>query len=216
MKRFTHKFNFGILVLGLGCTFFLNLILFTPLAEGANSSLGPLSPSLFEGKEGVWQGNLLDDAYLLTNTEDSGSIQYFYVERDQGEYAISVSVKVEGESSGLQGAGILYAFHSEIPSYYAFTLDAEGTVSLSRRDEEGFNQLLGMGTETVRKGNFNTLTIIEQGAAFHLLVNGEEIASVESSRTGEGAVGIVALGTGSFTFSEFKLNQSTGRLPSLD
>lgn len=214
MRKPTRKFSFAILA--WGCVLFLNLVLFTSLVAAEDSSLGPLSPYLLEGKEGVWQGNLLDDAYLLTNTEDPNSIQYFYVERDEGEYAISVSVKVEGESSGLQGAGILYVFHSEIPSYYAFTLDAEGIVSLSRRDEEGFNQLLGMGTEAVTKGGFNTLTIIEQGAAFHLLVNGEEIANVESSQTGKGAVGIVVLGTGSFTFSEFNLNQRTGRLPSLD
>jgi len=214
MEKLTCKFNFQSLV--LGAVLFLSLILFAPLVEGADATLGPLSSSLFEGREGVWQGSLSDGAYLLTNIDDPNSIQYFYVEREKGEYTISVSVRVEGESPELQGAGILYAFSSEVPSYYAFTLDSEGTVSLFRRDEEGFNPLLGMGTEAVKKGDFNTLTIIEQGATFHLLVNGEEIASVESSRTGGGAVGIVALGTGSFTFSEFNLNQRTGRLPALD
>ncbi len=168
--------------------------------------IGPIGHVLPEGRNGVWVGQREGAIYRMTNHEDSGTIQYYFLDPvpgTEGRRTIEVKVAIDTSGSGTR-AGLVYGVTPNPTTYYFYLVEPDGRVVLFRRERDA--SLTEVMSTTVRAGpgEFVTLGIVEQGHEARFLVNGVEAASRQTSDVGRGGAGIAAGGTGVFTFAGFR------------
>lgn len=172
-------------------------------AEGAGG-LGPLKDVVFEGEEDGWVGRLSDESYQLDNRADPGGIRYFYAGydlADEGKRTARVTVAVKDGGDGNARAGLLYGLRQEPFSYYLIVAAGDGQVEVYRRDDRGVNLMMSSQASDDRPIK---LEVIEHGKEIEVRANGNRLSSFESNGTGGGAIGIAAMGLGSYTFSGYE------------
>ena len=181
-------------------------------SDGGRASafdMGPLSPSLEEGDDGVWTLREDGGAVVLENGRDPSSVSYHYAGTEpdaEGRREITVDVAVLGSTDGSL-AGLLYGFRESPRSYLMFTVGGDRSINLHEMRDGGFEQRTKTGMPELRAER-TTLTIRETGDTVSLLVNGIDAGSFGNDLTGGGAVGIVAAGIGAHRFSGFDVRAS--------
>ena len=168
--------------------------------------LGPLSPVVAPETGDIW--TIADDAgmAIFENKTDPGAIRYYYLFADpakEGKRTVSLDVSLKDpDPSGL--GGILYGFKEDPRSYYLFTVSAEGLVHLHFFSPNGFEERIASSVDGLDPSNV-TLSIVEDGDSISLMANGQEISGISNNRIGSGALGIVAVGRGTFGFRNFDI-----------
>lgn len=172
-------------------------------------AMGPLSPLLKQGNQGAWTGQYLGSVYRLINPKKSNDIKYFFVNTEpkaNGRRTIEVNVAAP-KGDGL--AGLLYGFQENPKEYYMLVLNRSGTLRLFHRTAAGIKQKFSMTTgsknSTAKEGqvNLTKLTMVEDGDSVKILVNDKSLGSFKGAGTGNGGVGIVAVGIVDALFHEF-------------
>ena len=163
----------------------------SPTAHAGAPGMGPLTRHLAEaGQRGAWAYAHTPRGFVVTG-RDPDSLDYAFTREGTGaDRTVSMRVTV---SPGEGFAGILLGFEPGGPSYHAFTVGADGVVSVWRRDEGGFRPVIQSRTGALHAGE-NALAVIERGDAVRFLLNGEQVAEIESRGLGEGGVGYLAGG----------------------
>ncbi len=166
--------------------------------------MGPLNPYLESGASGPWTLTEQSGAAILDNRDADGDLTYFFVgpnSGEEGQREISVDIGLL-RRSGFSKAGLLYGFENEPRSYFMFTVDDQATVRLEYRSPNGWEERMSSTVSGLNPEKIS-LTIREEGNQISLLVNGQERSSIGNNRMGRGAVGIVAVGIGTYSFSGF-------------
>jgi hypothetical protein len=189
----------------------LAVIAFTvPPARAQNEALGPLAAFVLDGRDGDWQGLLDDDLYILRNDGSrDGAVRYFFIDPPAGSggadgwtAVVEVQLRPQNERAF---AGLLVAYADAPRRYVIFARTGDGRAVVWRRSPEGI-AVLAEG-QKVRLGA--ELRVIVTGPRVIFLVDGALLAELDPATIGEGAVGIVAGGRGSFDFSGFALETVT-------
>ncbi|MEM6640675.1 MAG: hypothetical protein AAF610_12340 [Pseudomonadota bacterium] len=169
----------------------------------ANAGMGPLADVLAPEEDATWRIAPAGDGWRFTNAQDDGAIRYYYLNEKPGEggkRAISVDVQVRGGPDSL--AGLLYGFQNQPRSYYLFTLAGDRTVHVHHFNDGRFEQKMQFGLDGLNGPV--TLAIQEYGQDIALLVNGKERSRLGNNSMGRGGVGVVAVHTGNYLFSNFR------------
>lgn len=187
-------------------------------AAAQNGPLGQIAEFLPPtGTQGVWQVENGGNAFSLTNQGDDSAITYYWanVAADAaGRRVIEAEVSLDPGGQYSFG-GILYGFDPETRNYFVYGLNAAGGISLYRRDERGFREILGTEIDAVKPGA-NRLRLEEQGEAIQMFVNGTRVSGISAPGIGSGALGLAAGGTGQVTWTAFSVTtDAAGRLTPL-
>ncbi|MEM0911771.1 MAG: hypothetical protein AAGJ37_12385 [Pseudomonadota bacterium] len=172
-------------------------------ASTATANLGALTDLLHTGYSDGWNGSMKSNKYWLENTNQPGAIRYYYAANNgnNGQRSISTSVLLNATDPYSQ-AGLLYGFDSASRSYFLVNLTANGAMTVTRRDNNGFNVLFEEYLD-INPSAFNTISIQENGNQLAISVNNKKLGNIVHEAAGKGSVGIVAIGLGKFGFSNF-------------
>jgi hypothetical protein len=173
-------------------------------AAAQDAPLGAFTSLVEDGTDGPWQQTITAEAYTMENRSDPNAIRYYWGigDRDEiGSRTITLEVELVGGGDTAR-AGILYGYQDEPRSYFAFVLEASGAVALYRRDAAGFNMYMSTVTDALRDGA-NELSIIESAGTITMFFNGVQTGSYNGAGVGEGAAGIISIGTGRFIFTAY-------------
>lgn len=178
-----------------------------PPARADDAALGPLSAFVLEGRDGDWLGGLDGDVYVLRNEGGrDGAVRYFFVDppaasgsADGWTAVVEVELRPQNERAF---AGMLVAYAADPRRYVIFARTGDGRAVVWRRDPEGIS-VLAEG-RPARLGAELRVIVTRQRVIF--LVDGALLAELDPAAVGEGAVGIVAGGRGSFGFRGFALD----------
>lgn len=181
-----------------------------PAPAEAPAGLGPLAPHVELAPEGSpWRVAEEGGALVAENRTAPGDVRYWFVEPTARPLAVSATVRAEGVGGGKGpgGAGLLYGLvrPGGTPTYHAFVLEPGGGMVLYRRNPKGFERLAQLRPKTPLGDRAVTLGIRETAAGLELLVQGQRIGTLALDGPKRGGVGVVALGTGRFTFERFEL-----------
>lgn len=169
--------------------------------------LGPLSPVISAETGDIWSISDVDGAAVFQNKSDPGAIRYYYLFADpakEGKRTVTLDVSLtDPDPSGL--GGILYGFKEDPRSYFLFTVSAGGTAHLHYFSPNGFEERISSSIDGLDPSNV-TLSITEEGDYMSLKVNGREISGIGNERIGQGALGVVAVGKGTFGFKNFEIS----------
>ncbi len=193
------------------------LVLLAPAAGRAAddpAGLGPLAGAVLVGEDGVWSGRHEDGRYVLENRNRPNDIRYYYTDlegRGRGARRAEVRVEVQAED-GAAWAGLLYAFKPDPRFYYVFALTGDGKAVVMRRDGSGLSRVMTIDNELTRRRSAR-LGIEERGGEIGLLLDGDSVGGLGGRGMGEGGVGIVAAGRGTFRFAGFALAADAGAAP---
>lgn len=196
----------GFLTIGLAGT-----------AKAQASALGPLQPYVMNSDDGDWSGALEGDVYWLENRAAQGAIRYFYnnVVRDgAGGLQVQVDVTVDATDPNAR-AGLLYGYKEAPRFYYLAVVSAQGRFEVHRRDDNGFQMVLGNSIEMSETGR-TRIELKETGKELSIVVNGHRIGAFQSTGTGEGAIGIAAMGVGRYGFTGYRQSQVAATAPLTD
>lgn len=215
----------GVFMVSLSAlTFSLCLSSGTVMAQAGGFNMGPLSPLIQTGSDGIWAISNDNGRVFMRNNTDPSAITYFYVNADPGQAGkreVSVDIEVLPSSAEAFG-GLLYGYQETPKSYFLYTLGADDSINLHYMHDGKFDKVLGssLGDAGISKAAGRTrLTLRENGQRLTLLADGQVINEINSDRLGHGATGIVAFGVGDFRFGQFdsrinsQLEQSQMKLP---
>lgn len=183
-------------------------------ANAQSTALGPLQPYVMNSDDGDWSGAEEGDVYWLENRATPGAIRYFYnkATRD-GVNGLRLQVDVSIESSDPNArAGLLYGYRASPRFYYLAVVSAQGQFELYRRDDDGFQMVLGNSVQTPASGR-TRIALKETGKELTIVVNGQNLGAFQSTGTGEGAVGIAAMGVGRYGFTGYRQSQVSAEAP---
>lgn len=187
---------------------------FAGTANAQGPALGPLQPYVMNSDDGDWSGALEGDVYWLENRAALGAVRYFYnkAARD-GTNGLQVQVDVTVESSDPNArAGLLYGYRESPRFYYLAVVGSQGQFELYRRDNDGFQMVLGNTVERSASGR-TSIVLKEMGKELTIVVNGHKIGAFQSAGTGEGAIGIAAMGVGRYGFTGYRQSQVSAAAP---
>lgn len=177
--------------------------------ETFDSAQSEFASYVLDGQDGAWSGGFVGGGYQLSNSSDPGAVEYVYVTGLSGVNsplsANPISVDVSGvfTTPDYSQAGLLFNVDPETRYYYAFMVKGGNGVSLVIRNAEGFQELTSTTTDALLPGQPNRLTVATTGVTLRFLVNDIEVMSIESPSLPAGGVGIIATGTGTFSFDNF-------------
>ncbi|MEP3276644.1 MAG: hypothetical protein ABJN26_09835 [Stappiaceae bacterium] len=180
-----------------------------------NGGMGPLSQILPQtGQDGPWRITNTGGTFEIQNSTDPGPIKYFYAalnEGEEGRRTIEASLVIHPDSQG--SAGILYGFDQQNRSYHLLTLGPDGTVTLFRRDDQGFSPFMETKSSDFLKDKINKLRIEEKGDTILYFLNGAKLGEVGGNKFGRGSVGIAAVGAVRAFFDGFSVDiaEQSGR-----
>ena len=180
----------------------------TPYALG--NTLGPLENLLVQGESDGWRGATDRGAYWLENPAQEGAIRYFYApytEGSGGKRHFSIDVNVANTRAEAR-AGMLYGLQGDPLRYFMIIIGRGGQVEVYRRDPNGVQQMMA-STAEVQNG-FNRVEIRESGKSVEFFVNEKSMGSFETNHTGQGALGIAAMGVGRFGFANYNEREGGG------
>jgi hypothetical protein len=165
------------------------------------------------GQEGAWRAALEDGAYVLENRGEPGAIRYFWLGKVPGHEGVvpaelPVSVEVDGDfADDLAGPGLIFRFDPDQRFYYAFALFNHGRYGVLQRDAEGVHLRHTDRSTAIRPDGPNRLSIEPDGATMRFLINGEAVAAFDHDASQGTGVGILAIGSGRFTFDNFAIGR---------
>ena len=190
---------------------------YAPFASAAGlDTLGPLAPHVRMQPDGdPWRVAPQDGALLMENATAPGQVTYFFVQPRDHPLRVSVQVTAApaGAADDATGGGILYGLQGQGSArlYYLFLLAPDGTLSVIRRDEKGAQRMLATRSDKLDPARPVELAIVETGDGTEFHAGGARIGAIRGRGAGEGAVGIAALGTGRFTFRDFRIGEAGSR-----
>jgi len=166
--------------------------------------------SLDIGSSGVWTGALTGAAYELRNESDPTAVRYYSVDDIEGfagppsaaRVAVDVTVRPGGD---LAAAGLLFDFDPERGTYLAFGVSSGGVTVLQRSDA-GLELLVDQASDAVMADAVNRLELRPSGTDVAVYVNDRSVLTLQATQAFVGGVGIIAIGAGAFTFSEFVID----------
>lgn len=174
-------------------------------AQSSGSGMGSLEEFLPPtGQDGAWRYSNTSEGFEIANIGDPQAIQYFYVgpkDGTEGRRRIEADVDLHPDSTG--AAGLLYGLNDTRELYHLLTLDAQGLVTVFRRDNSGFRPLLEQSSSAYRPGEINRLTLEENGDEVSFALNGTSLGSIGGDLFGFGSVGLAAVGDVRAFFSYF-------------
>jgi hypothetical protein len=164
------------------------------------------------GHDAPWTGTLTGEHYRLENLSSPGAARYFYLMAlpgsgagaalSQGTVQVDVSIAETHPGAIVVGAGLVFDVDPELGHYLAFIATDEG-YALFVRDSDGLNEAMSGTTGAVAPGAWNRLAVRTSGSETVLEINGETIGSIDFGHPPAGGIGIVALGAGTFAFTDF-------------
>lgn len=174
-------------------------------AFGGVIGFGPQTDSPFLAR---MTGGVLE----LFNDVDSTTSRYYFVEPKHASQWLQAGgapplagVTVGGEFGQLPGAGLIYRVDPATRWFYAFLLGAGSNYGFFLIDASGFTAIVQGTSDAVLAGRPNRLSIVPDGSVMHLYINDRHVTSVDDSRVMGVGVGIMAAGTGTYTFDDFEL-----------
>lgn len=171
-----------------------------------SASMGALRNYLLEGSDdqGAWQGRFEEGAYVLVNRQNPDAVKYFYlVSRTGAPESVSVNVRIDdGSAEQNAGGGLVFGFDPGSGSYYALVLRADRRLAIYKRGPRGLSRVVASRPEGALKPGFNEVRVVRAGRKVEARLNGDAILSIADPGLGEG-FGILALGMGRFSFSNF-------------
>ena len=160
-------------------------------------------------KNGVWNGELADGVYRISNDSREDSVRYFYFDRVPGmppEWTVSqgaVSVKVRVEKNRGGGAGLMFAYDPETKYYSALLMFGNGSFAFYRRTESGLNKIMSGSIKNFRKSGWTELAIVARGEFMDLYANGRILGSISYGTALPGYTGLIYAGKGDYVFDDF-------------
>lgn len=169
--------------------------------------LGKLSTQVHTGTDNAWRGRFDGTAYWLENEGNPQAVRYFYSAYDgavRGTRTVEAVVDLSKAASSAR-AGILYGLRTTQSgtSYYAIVAGPDHQLDIYYRDQTGFNLTLSNSFSPSPSGAEH-ISVVEAGEKITIHVNGQQVSALQSAGTGEGAVGIIALGSGHFGFLGYR------------
>lgn len=187
----------------------LFILIFTLRINPAVANLGVLKEVLSTGYSDGWAANIESGEYWLENINQQGAIRYYYAAHDGINHQRKISTKVIVDAADpYSQAGLLYGFDNATRSYFLVVISAEGLFSVTRRDSNGFQALFETYLELNPK-TFTVITIQENRNQLLFFINGNNVGEITHPAAGKGHVGIVAIGTGKFGFTDFADTEKT-------
>lgn len=167
--------------------------------------------NLLFGNDGAWFGEIRAGQYHLSNKSNPGAVRFYYIEATSkdgsplGEdFRIGVDVGVENGGQ-IAGSGLMYSFDERENTYFAFVLTDDATFGLYFRGPDGFNPIASGPHDAIGRGSSNRLSVQISADRAELFINGASLGSHEATDMSQGAIGIIAMDTGDFTFDNFQL-----------
>lgn len=191
-------------------TFVLALVfLFFTTACGSRDTapggMGPLTEIVFTGPKDGWTGTMESGVYWLQNTAGkTNDIRYFYtapVPGAGGERTAGVDV-LTAQMAADDRAGLLYGYQDSPLSYYMIMISGSGDVEVFRRDDQGFDRIMSSSSDATKTDTVR-IEFREKGNELTVVANGSSVGSLQNDRIGTGLVGIAAVGTGRFGFTNY-------------
>lgn len=176
----------------------------TGAAVAQDNPFTTLAPALIDEVGETWTLEMTGAGYSLKNTTNDNAFRYFWTVGDESEFGrrtISTTVTIGGNDPSA-GAGLIYGYEEEPEHLYLFIIEPDGTAGLYQYGGDDVGHVQSVETDLVTPGE-NQLTLAEDGATIHMSVNGEEVMQYVAEDTGRGAVGIVAWGIGTYSFTGF-------------
>ncbi|MEM8915217.1 MAG: hypothetical protein AAGC83_05220 [Pseudomonadota bacterium] len=139
--------------------------------------------------------------FTMTNQDDPNAVKYFYILPQggtEGARTIETSVTLSPGSAG--AGGLIFGFNPDARTYFAFAVAADRSLTLYRRDQNGFGSIADFG-QVAQSSAPNVLTIVERPDKSELSINGEYLGAVEG--ISGGGTGILALGIVEAQFAGF-------------
>ena len=90
-------------------------------------------------------------------------------------------------------------------TYLAFGVFSRG-VSVLQRSEQGLELLADQLSDAVRVGAVNRIELRPSGTDVAVYVNDRSVLTLEATNAFRGAVGIIAIGSGTFTFRDLVID----------
>jgi hypothetical protein len=171
------------------------------------------------GADGPWRGSIRDGVYGLANARDTTAVRYGYVGLgaagggldDLSDAKAFVDVHIgEQDTCPFTSGGLLFRFDRTRRLYTGLVLTRHATGSggpcqlqLVTRDDAGF-RLTPLGVPPGFDGSRPlTLGILGRGEMLDLLVGDHLVRTVRAPAGLRGDPGLLAVGTGRFTFDNF-------------
>ena len=182
-------------------------------AQTFDDGLGKLKSILPDtGQEDNWRYVKGDNTFEIENIGDPNVITYYYVNAQpgtEGQRSIETAVSIHPDSKG--SAGLIYGLDKQRGIYHMLTLNASGTVTFYRRNEQGFRPLLEQSGSAFVPGKMNILRIDEKGDEIFFSLNGTSMGSLGGDLFGFGSVGLAAVGDVRAIFNMFSDDAASGR-----
>jgi len=162
------------------------------------------------GADPPWTGTLTGTHYRLENATAPGAVRYMYLASlpghpgalTQGTVHVDVAVEVAYDPSYGAAAGVLFNVNADTGHYLALAVSDVG-YSIYVRDAAGLQEVTSGTSDAIRLGATNRVTVRTIGTDIQLEVNGANVESIDFGAPPTGALGIIALGAGVYTFSGF-------------
>ena len=168
---------------------------------------GPLGPFLDIGARGAWIGSIDGGVYKLVNDSDERALRMITIERTEDSFfEASVDLAIGTGSGG--AAGLVLGHDPAAKKFYLLTVDAKGDVTLTRGAGEAHKVVLRKST-TLKPG-FNRLAFSGHDHEVDIVLNDAQIGHYAANDLDEGEAGIVARGTGAFSFANFAASGYAG------
>ncbi len=172
--------------------------------------VGPLAGAVTLGTEGAWTAQLSQGWFMLSNQSNPQSIRFYRVNAaplNGGTRALRVNLALRGAGDEFSEAGLLFNY-DETGGYMAFTVGADGTVSVWVRDSDGFNHAGVAENLKARMDGSDVLELEQAGKIAKMLLNGELAFEVESDEGFTDSYGLIAVGTGRFAFDGLAVEET--------
>jgi large-conductance mechanosensitive channel len=167
-------------------------------------------------EEEYWSTSVYNGIYTLSGAAPrhvSRYVSFGLSQRDISASPIAVDVKIDisnrPDATQDSGCGILYHYINQQgkAAYYAYTLLADGRLSLYRRTGEQTIGVFAANSPHVKSGAFNRLGIRSHKNSIALYVNDQLVHIIEDrAAIQHGLTGLIVIGTGIFSFRDFYIH----------
>lgn len=165
-------------------------------AQSPGTGFGSLAPHLpASGQDDTWRFVNTGDSFEIENIGNPGAIRYYFVAPTpgtEGRRRIEAGLSIHPESGG--AAGLLYGLNETRDLYHVVALDAQGVLTVFRRDGSGFRAMSQQSSDAFSADGVNHLVLEESGDTITFTLNGTKMGSVGGDRFGFGGTGLAAVG----------------------
>lgn len=160
--------------------------------------------------------SLAQDGLVIENGTDASVIRYYFVEprhaaawNEAAAAPTAVSVLLSGQYGEVPGAGIIHRVDPGTQHFYAFVLTGGQGYGIYVLDGQGYHALTTGESPVIQADGVNELVVLPDGDMVYLVVNGELVATLDTTTQPNGprgrGAGIVVAGTGRWVFDDFEV-----------